>query len=199
MANTQNLFEKYGIKEVADVTFYRIEKKEKTFESQRTITAASILKGALELRTVYPLNNSGVGEEDGFQAYVFVNADLIKGTNYDCDDGDDADELLTGIYNSDTATTSDAKLPVGTHEFSYPQQVCMLFARNQNLIAKTGTRYVFDDADTLFGEFTFNDEFASAPKSAERVVVVGLAGKFDEGSYDLDEINEAFGTLTDSI
>jgi hypothetical protein len=75
----------------------------------------------------------------------------------------------------------------------------MLFARNQNLIAKTGTRYVFDDADTLFGEFTFNDEFASAPKSAERVVVAGLAGKFDEGSYDLDEINEAFGTLTDSI
>ena len=26
---TQNLFEKYGIKDVADVTFYRIEKKEK--------------------------------------------------------------------------------------------------------------------------------------------------------------------------
>lgn len=199
MANTQNLFEKYGIKEVADVTFYRIEKKEKTFESQRTITAASILKGALELRTVYPLNNSGVGEEDGFQAYVFVNADLIKGTNYDCDDGDTASELATGIYSDPDATTSDAKLPVGTHEFSYPQQVCMLFARNQNLIAKTGTRYVFADADTLFGEFTFNDEFASAPKSAERVVVAGLAGKFDEGSYDLDEINEAFGTLTNSI
>jgi hypothetical protein len=30
---TQNLFEKYGIKEVADVTFYRIEKKEETYES----------------------------------------------------------------------------------------------------------------------------------------------------------------------
>jgi hypothetical protein len=28
-----NIFEKYGIKEVADVTFYRIEKKEETYES----------------------------------------------------------------------------------------------------------------------------------------------------------------------
>lgn len=43
---TQNLFEKYGIKEVADVTFYRIEKKEETYESQRRITMASVLKGA---------------------------------------------------------------------------------------------------------------------------------------------------------
>jgi hypothetical protein len=64
MAN--NLFDKYGIKEVADVTFYRIEKKDETYESQRTISAASILKGALELRTVYPLSAEGIGEEDGF-------------------------------------------------------------------------------------------------------------------------------------
>ena len=54
MAN-QNLFEKYGIRDVADVTLYRIEKKEETFESQRKIAASSILKGALELRTVYPI------------------------------------------------------------------------------------------------------------------------------------------------
>lgn len=378
MANTQNLFEKYGIKEVADVTFYRIEKKEETFESQRTITAASVLKGALELRKVYPINEEGVGEEDGFEAYVFTDADLIEGTNYDCDDseevvakfvayyderkdcfladhthvdvediiddnmdlivkaalagevpmkavttsdpvytdtdnfvgveilkvvtvtgtpdtvtktpytiaeGDDlaaivaaytgpgtlsfeapigtgvptivfkrnketgvpmssdvilanlaasnpidgtasvslvdyskgyttakatigatitlefTDELETGVYNTSTAKVSDSsRYPgVGTHEFTYPQQVCMLFAKNQNLIAKTGTRYVFENADTMFGDFDFSDEFAGAPKSAERIVVVGLAGKFDEGSYDMDEIKEAFAKLTDSI
>lgn len=377
MANTQNLFEKYGIKEVADVTFYRIEKKEETFESQRTITAASVLKGALELRKVYPINEEGVGEEDGFEAYVFTDADLIEGTNYDCDDKEDvvakfvayyderkdcfsadhtasdienivednmqlvveaalkgvaptktltsaalvwtepeefagleitkvvtttatgevvktpfvvesdtdfaaeiagaatgttvsfeapigfgiptivfkrnketgvpmssdvilanmaatnpvsgaatvslvdyskgyttakatlgatiklefAGELATGVYNTSDATVSDAnRYPgVGTHEFTYPQQVCMLFAKNQNLIAKTGTRYVFENADTMFGDFDFNDEFAGAPKSAERIVVVGLAGKFDEGAYDMDEIKEAFAKLTDSI
>ena len=67
MAN-QNLFEKYGIKEVADVTIYRIEKKEETFESQRQITAGSILKGALELRDVYPVDENGMGDEEGFKA-----------------------------------------------------------------------------------------------------------------------------------
>ena len=370
MANTQNLFEKYGIKEVADVTFYRIEKKEETFESQRTITAASVLKGALELRTVYPVNEEGVGDEDGFEAYVFTDADLIEGTNYDCDDsevitaklvayyneandvvsaahvgeredvstilGDNAKaivkaalegkaplaeitsssviyenedefigveltkvdstdpdnpvtstlvvdantdlsaiitanvkvygpfgvgiptfvfkrdkdtgipvgndvieenfkqlantavvlsqvkyengytsakgtisteitlefskDLATGVYNTNATTADVSRYPgVGTHEFTYPQQVAMLFAKNQNLIAKTGVRYVFENADTMFGDFDFNDQFAGAPKSAERIVVVGLAGKFDEGSYDLDEIKEAFAKLTDAI
>ena len=370
MANTQNLFEKYGIKEVADVTFYRIEKKEETFESQRTITAASVLKGALELRTVYPVNEEGVGDEDGFEAYVFTDADLIEGTNYDCDDsevitaklvayyneandvvsaahvgeredvttilsdnataivkaalegktplaeitstsviygneddyvgveltkvdstdpdnpvtstlvveantdlstiitadvkvygpfgvgiptfvfkrdkdtgipvGNDVieenfkqlantgvvlsqvkyengytsakgtisteitleftEDLATGVYNANATTADVSRYPgVGTHEFTYPQQIAMLFAKNQNLIAKTGVRYVFENADTMFGDFDFNDQFAGAPKSAERIVVVGLAGKFDEGSYDLDEIKEAFAKLTDAI
>ena len=45
---TQNLFEKYGIKEVADVTFYRIERKNETYESQREITVASILNGHVD-------------------------------------------------------------------------------------------------------------------------------------------------------
>ena len=377
MANTQNLFEKYGIKEVADVTFYRIEKKEQTFESQRTITAASVLKGALELRKVYPVNDEGVGEEDGFDAYVFVDADVIDGTNYDCDDNEtvrakltlsydeskDAlnathettavvtlltnqqeaivkaalegkvpmtelttsaavvtdpedfigielikettdssttpatvteetitvtgstttaelttiinttgvklygpfgvgvpvfvykrdkesgvpvdnetilanlassspvdmtptitsveyedgktkvkatmngeielqftQDLSTGAFNTNAATPDQSRYPEpGTHEFSYPQQVAMLFAKNQNLIDKSGVRYVFENADTMFGEFDFDDQFVSSPKGTERVVVVGLAGKFDEGSYDFEEIKEAFLTLTDSI
>lgn len=371
---TQNLFEKYGIKEVADVTFYRIEKKEETFESQRTITAASVLKGALELRTVYPVNEDGAGDENGFEAYVFTNANLIEGTNYDCDDNEtviaklvayydeskntlsadhtqiavegvfednqeaivkaalegkvpmaelavdsivvtdpedfvgtellkvttdssttpatvteetivvaaDSDlatiigttgvklygpigigvptfvfkrdkdtgipvssdiilanlassdpvdftanvtlteysehitkakgvmtgeitleftaDLATGVYNTNATTSDVSRYPEpGTHEFSYPQQVCMLFAKNQNLISKTGVRYVFENADTMFGDFDFNDGFASAPKSTDRIVVAGLVGKFDESSYDLDEIKEAFSALTNSI
>ena len=174
MANTQNLFEKYGIKEVADVTFYRIEKKEETFESQRTITAASILKGALELRTVYPLNN-GIGEDDGFEAYVFVDANVHTGVTYDCD------------------------TPAVSHEYTYPEQVCMLFAKRQNLIAKTGVRYQFADTETLFGNIDFNDNFAIAPSSKEKVVVVGIAGQFTESAYDLDEVNAAIADLKDSI
>ena len=68
MAAEKNLFEKYGIKEVADVTFYRIDRQKETYESQRKITAASILKGAVELKTVYPNDGTGVGAEEGFEA-----------------------------------------------------------------------------------------------------------------------------------
>ena len=94
---TQNLFEKYGIKEVADVTFYRIEKKEETYESQRTITAKSILKGAVELKTVYPFEN-GISIDEGFDAYVFTEADLITGVNYDCDDVINTTVSLAGSF-----------------------------------------------------------------------------------------------------
>ena len=103
---TQNLFEKYGIKEVADVTFYRIEKKEETYESQRRITMASVLKGALELRTVYPMEG-GVGAEDGFEAYVFTDADIITGTNYDCDDEIELMQVITGSYTVAAADRLD--------------------------------------------------------------------------------------------
>ena len=196
---TQNLFERYGIKEVADVTFYRIEKKEETYESQRKISASSILKGALELRDVYPLDANGIGEEEGFKAYVFTEGIVNVGTNYDCDDEDDEDELNTGVFDNDDASTPDALKEVGTHEYSYPEQICMLFARRQNLIAKTGVRYVFDNADTIFGDITFNTDFAASAFSTQRVIVVGLEGKFDEGSYDIDEINETISKLKDYV
>ena len=39
----------------------------------------------IELRTVYPLI-AGLGAEEGFEAYVFTNANILTGTNYDCDD-----------------------------------------------------------------------------------------------------------------
>mgnify|MGYP004451693615 FL=1 len=331
MAN-QNLFEKYGIRDVADVTLYRIEKKEETFESQRKIAASSILKGALELRTVYPMIN-GVGDEEGFDALVFTEATINKGTNYDCDDvvkldtkikvvykesaaskpndneilkngainyiktnfeaifknafsadkgkeveeaskgfvvdlglakeqetgivysaekikaalasgnttataaGDinvevvepleteevitdedetvynsegtflvtavvdlkNEDEKATGVYENEDSVTPDPVLEIGTHEYTYPEQICMLFARRQNIIAKTGVRYVFENADEIFGDVAFNDNFAAAPKSTEKVVVAGLAGKFDESTYDLEEVNELIAQLRDTL
>lgn len=292
MATNQNIFEKYGIKEVADVTFYRIEKKEETYESQRTISIASILKGAVEVQTVYPMID-GVGSDSGFEAYVFTEADVLTGTNYDCDDnenevsvgegGEDenaftstitlnAEPLTTEIEtdedkinyiktrlvafanggemdnvksysfkdaatgnvvtkanlkgltdinvtavtyankvftvaftaadsdmatgaNSANGTAPDANKYPGTHEYSYAEQVCMLFARRQNLITKTGTRYQFKNVETLFGDVVFNDNFAIAPTSTEKVVVVGLAGKMTEGTYNIADFNEALKGL----
>lgn len=101
---TQNLFEKYGIKEVADVTFYRIEKKEETYESQREFSVASILKGCVELRTVYPMVD-GVGDDEGFEAYVFTDAAVITGTNYDCDDSIYATVTVKGKFDTTSANT----------------------------------------------------------------------------------------------
>lgn len=457
----QNLFEKYGIKEVADVTLFRIERKDETYESQRKISISSILKGALTKQMVYPLDEDGKGSIDGYEAYVFKDADVLTHFNYDCDDeinlkgsvifvdvpdeggnsiadeqsleygqiitkeepegiyeaieaalkkfdddngdgiidildplsgnvviknvinvdtginlgnkvyslvtsgysveqntlefgstikylgkttntvtADEAglyeyranivpssyaisipkemkdnlpetikvdEEGLTGnrvkvsgyltigapynatgdmlraafiaqqkalyealgiivrfeqivrtdnMYNPDAADTeeeeedededdgdedegknktktydkylvtfsvkliadSDKKtgmvdfdettghyemdpdaVGAGTHEFTYPQQICMLFAKNQNLITKAGTRYFFDNANELFGNYEFNDQFASIPNGTERVVVVGLDGKVTENLYDFDEINEAIKSMTDTL
>ena len=488
----ENLFEKYGIKDIAEVTLYRIERKDETFESQRKITISSILKSALTKQTVYPLDAEGKGEADGYEAYVFKNADILTHFNYDCDDvsgvsgtatfiditdthstisdvadylestalggtlphlfadsnslitsitdvstgrdmmdrytelvltgfdaqdvevnttdyetgiqdiayGDSNSELVTwkssivapkkaynvteddisdisgatwsqgeadlsdayivftaprnaspeairanfatqkaklqaslgvivrftqptivtsddtmsGIWtiavhdddnNTDMTTVkivfSGASVPsnirsiiksptlteaqlktfitykdatptlqatvesgsdtltavaadeagiysipsvsygyryfkvkftaslsfageletgnyaldigsaeghyamdrdtdnAGTHEFSYPEQICMLFAKNQNLITKTGNRYQFADADSMFTGFEFNDNFAIAPNSKERIVVVGLADKLSENLYNEREVLEAIKSLTDII
>lgn len=477
-----NLFEKYGIKEVADVTLYRIERKDETYESQRKISISSILKGALSKQMVYPLDADGKGESEGYEAYVFKDADILTHFNYDCDDkanlrgtalfvdkedkaegGESIDKLLaylttedsgsypiftdpnstilslvdaddnsdmlgryqnwlvngyeitiseadasaatavpngevsistgsitstemvtykakiteelnyadvTGIdsiieeggekyitftapkgaspdivranfaikqaeiYNaagiiarftqpvivSDAGSVIDGELVItitdgndtetatvtfveatvsnalayairnglstkaqveevlaladdttvtvvygttesafttlldnattisstfdaetyktylvtftagiasteeagtgiyefnsteaghyhmdpdtdnaGTHEFTYPEQICMLFAKHQNLITKAGTRYKFANPNALFGGFEFDDNFAAAPNSKEQVVVVGLAGRISENLYDEQEINDAIKELTDTI
>ena len=250
MAN-QNLFEKYGIKEVADVTFYRIERKNEVYESQREISVSSILKGAITTQMVYPMDE-GKGADTGFEAYVFADADILTHANYDCDGtitknatvtvtltgsndstltpsalikkegikvtGDlteipngaaiaegQSNEPITGTgdlggpysYNAEIeisypvdATSSD----FGTHEYSYAEQVLMLFAKKQNLIKKTGVRYQFTETD-IFENLEFNDEFAEAPNSTEKVVVLGLAGNFDAGSYLLDDVTEAIKML----
>lgn len=112
----------------------------------------------------------------------------------------------TGIYDTNDADPDadghyvmDADTEPGTHEFSYAEQACMLFAKNQNLITKRGTRYQFANPDAMFGDFEFNDEFAIAPNGRERIVVCGLVGKTSENLYDLDEINDAFKAMTDTI
>lgn len=168
MAN-MNLFEKYGIKEVADVTFYRIEKIDEVYESQREISAATILKGALELKTVYPLNEKGAGVDEGFEAYVFADALLV------------------------TDATKEHN-----HEVDYEQQVLDIFAKNQNLITRTGVRYAFDaDALNLFeSKIEFKDNFAVAPNSTQKVVVVGLVGNFEANTYSTEAINDTIKTFT---
>lgn len=169
MANT-NLFEKYGIKEVANVTFYRIEKKEETYESQREISAATILKSALKLQTVYPIDENGKGKEDGFEAYVFSDATIVS---------DEANE-----HN---------------HEFSYEKQILNAFAKNQNLISKTGARYSFTDTNIFGNGFEFSDQFVLAPNSTERVVILGLSGSMTIDTYSVEEVNTAIKALTYSL
>lgn len=257
MAN-QNLFEKYGIKEVADVTFYRIERKNEVYESQREISVSSILKGAITTQMVYPMDE-GKGADTGFEAYVFTDADVLTHANYDCDDvlGEDTETENTSVtyewkvlnYQSLTSPSGstvvkNGKITAGkvpnpatlvklgevqssegdpdgegnvettftviaeyeatenssvfgsnsTHEYSYAEQVLMLFAKKQNLIKKTGVRYQFTETD-IFENLEFNDEFAEAPNSTEKVVVLGLAGNFDAGSYLLDDVTEAIKML----
>lgn len=254
MAN-QNLFEKYGIKEVADVTFYRIERKNEVYESQREISVSSILKGAITTQMVYPMDG-GKGADTGFEAYVFADADVLTHANYKCDDnyvdseaentevtytltsekftvgtptkdyviqnGTPSITLDTKIKNKLTNIISSSNLQTSvndetkvktwtvdvvyevdsvynevtepTHEYSYEEQILMLFAKKQNLIKKTGVRYQFTETD-IFENLEFNDEFAEAPNSTEKVVVLGLAGNFDAGSYLLDDVTEAIKML----
>ena len=347
-----NLFEKYGIKDVADVTIYRIEKKEQTYESQRKVSVASILKGAVELRTVYPMEK-GKSTDDGFEAYVFTDAEVITGTNYDCDDVITANAVITGsftitksveaadeeaaralavlavnsadiayedaqsdritdiagaqtgytykdnsyeetlvlrntnskkaiededlegyTFDNSTAITSTINYKIiekdivettapsgtddgvytitlvvefsgnyaglsykgesddlasgayehthsghsdpdkegaGTHEYTYAQQAFMLFAKRQNLIAKTGARYNFTNEEALMDSVIFEDAYSLSPNSSDRVVVLGLRASADEDAhvtgnaswsdadYDVASIDEALGNLTTSF
>ena len=114
MAN-QNLFEKYGIKEVADVTFYRIERKNEVYESQREISVSSILKGAITTQMVYPMDE-GKGADTGFEAYVFADADVLTHANYKCDDNYvDSEAENTKV----TYTLTSEKFTVGTPTKEY--------------------------------------------------------------------------------
>lgn len=123
-----------------------------------------------------------------FTATVETSGELATG-RYDMGVGSEA-----GHYHMDADTEG-----AGTHEYSYAEQICMLYAKNQDLITKAGTRYQFANPDALFGNFEFNDNFVTTPNGKERVVVVGLAGRISENLYDMDEINDAIKELTDTI
>ena len=114
------------------------------------------------------------------------------------------EELETGRYDLGEGQAAghyhmDYDREVGTHEFSYPEQVCMLFAKNQNLITKAGTRYAFANPNQMFGDIEFDDNFVTAPNGRERVVVVGLNGRISENLYDIEEVDDAIKELTDTF
>lgn len=116
-------------------------------------------------------------------------------------------DVDTGVYSHSTISESleanedipDNLMETGTHEYTYEEQILMQFARKQNLIAKTGVRYHFEDADTIFGDLSFNDNFAGQPHSVEQIAVLGLDGKMTENTYELDEVKEAIEKLTDTF
>ena len=135
-----------------------------------------------------------VSEDFGYNKFLVTFTATLTATN----------ELTTGRYDLGEGEAvghyaMDRDRAVGTHEFSYPEQVCMLFAKNQNLITKAGTRYQFANPNQLFGGFEFDDNFATAPNGKERVVVVGLVGRISENLYDLEEVDEAIKELRDTI
>lgn len=184
---TQNLFEKYGIKEVADVTFYRIEKKEETYESQRRITMASVLKGALELRTVYPMEN-GVGAEDGFEAYVFTDADVITGTNYDCDDEIELMQVIIGTYTVPAANRLDSAEKRNLTITSYSQNTSITAGKNIPLITED-TAAESEDADNLNKIVISEPVTYDNSTRAERPISV-----LEANGYSIN-INSAKGTV----
>lgn len=145
-------------------------------------------------KTIDVVTNVEVVEDFGYNKFlVSFTATLTSST-----------EMTTGRYDLGEGQAvghyaMDRNREVGTHEFSYPEQVCMLFAKNQNLITKAGTRYTFANPDQLFGGFEFDDNFATAPNGRERVVVVGLTGRISENLYDLEEVDEAIKELRDTI
>lgn len=165
-------------------------------ETDDTVTAA-VAEGlaSLTLTTTNTIVNSvDVSEDFGYNKFLVTFTATLTATN----------ELSTGRYDLGEGEAvghyaMDRDRAVGTHEFSYPEQVCMLFAKNQNLITKAGTRYQFANPNQLFGGFEFDDNFATAPNGKERVVVVGLVGRISENLYDLEEVDEAIKELRDTI
>lgn len=144
--------------------------------------------------TIDAVTNVEVVEDFGYNKFlVSFTATLTSSTEMTTGRYDLGEGQVVGHY------AMDRDREVGTHEFSYPEQVCMIFAKNQNLITKVGTRYQFANPNQLFGGFEFDDNFATAPNGKERVVVVGLVGRISENLYDLEEVDEAIKELRDTI
>lgn len=149
---------------------------------------------AISVETIDAVTNVEVVEDFGYNKFlVSFTATLTSSTEMTTGRYDLGEGQVVGHY------AMDRDREVGTHEFSYPEQVCMIFAKNQNLITKVGTRYQFANPNQLFGGFEFDDNFATAPNGKERVVVVGLVGRISENLYDLEEVDEAIKELRDTI
>ena len=167
----------------AGLTNVTVEATEEIADALTKFTASNITIGKVEVAEDFGYNKFLIS----FTATLTSSEEMTTG-RYDLGEGTDV-----GHY------AMDRDCAVGTHEFSYPEQICMLFAKNQNLITKAGTRYQFANPDQLFGGFEFDDNFATAPNGKERVVVVGLSGRISENLYDLEEVDEAIKELRDTI
>ena len=167
----------------AGLTNVTVEATEEIADALTKFTASNITIGKVEVAEDFGYNKFLIS----FTATLTSSEEMTTG-RYDLGEGTDV-----GHY------AMDRDRAVGTHEFSYPEQICMLFAKNQNLITKAGTRYQFANPDQLFGGFEFDDNFATAPNGKERVVVVGLSGRISENLYDLEEVDEAIKELRDTI
>ena len=167
----------------AGLTNVTVEATEEIADALTKFTASNITIGKVEVAEDFGYNKFLIS----FTAALTSSEEMTTG-RYDLGEGTDV-----GHY------AMDRDRAVGTHEFSYPEQICMLFAKNQNLITKAGTRYQFANPDQLFGGFEFDDNFATAPNGKERVVVVGLSGRISENLYDLEEVDEAIKELRDTI
>lgn len=160
-----------------------------------TVTGISLNPATTEaLDVTATVTSVTVTEDLGYNIFLVYFTATLSAT----------EELKTGRYDLGIGADAghyhmDIDGPIGTHEFTYPEQVCMLYAKNQDLITKAGTRYQFANPDQLFGNFEFDDNFATAPNGKERVVVVGLVGRISENLYDLEEVDAAIKELTDTI
>lgn len=192
----ENLFEKYGIKEVADVTLYRIERKDETYESQRKISVSSILKGALAREIVYPLDEDGKGEVEGYEAYVFKKADVLTHFNYDCDDvfdvkgsalfvDDGENPITTTKYTEGTVITNPDRAAIVNYlttgdNPSDPYHPHLFFDSDVailSLVEASSGRNLIDKTGYLFSHGYGVDTIVVGDSSASGVISAGQKGE----------------------
>lgn len=159
-----------------------------------TYSDNAIETDASSVSPTFVVNSSTLAEDLGYNTFlVYFSGKFVSDS-----------EITTGVFDLGEGTEAghyhmDNDREVGTHEFSYPEQICMLYAKNQDLITKAGTRYQFANPNALFGGFEFSDNFVSTPNGRERRVVIGLNGRLSENLYDIQEIDDAIKELTDTI
>ena len=176
-----NLYEKFGSREIVDLMLERIDTVKETYESRRNFSASSILKGALTRTMVYPLDETGAGAEEGFEAYVFKNADILTHFNYDCDD-------IIGVNGVSTVTDENLTLE-GTYSIGDEIASASADFTTISTYLKTGTPAKIFGADDVTSESLIN---------AESGATVDASALFDAG-YEADDITISKIKLTGEI